>query len=140
MYLSIGQEGVHSLQEGRVEDVGLVHDKHNLLPLAAGATENVTEVVVKVHGRVLPVDLGTRESQTPTSTDTIANVTTTIETEQKIFLKLLYFHIFIRCIYKSQSMKMLMMTTYYSIYRSKFSWTWTFIPEKIMHFNTSVQK
>ena len=86
------------------------------------------------------MDLGTRESQTPTSTDTIANVTTTIETDQKNFVKLLYFHIFIRYIYKSQSMKMLMMTTYYSIYQSKFSWTWTFIPEKIMHFNTSVQK
>ena len=84
MYLSIGQEGVHSLQEGRVEDVGLVHDKHNLLPLAAGATENVTEVVIKVHSRVLPVDLGTRESQTPTSTDTIAKVTTTIETGKKL--------------------------------------------------------
>ena len=64
--LSIGQEGVHSLQEGRVEDVGLVHDKHNLLPLAAGATENVPEVVVKVHSRVLPVDLGTWESHTDT--------------------------------------------------------------------------
>lgn len=33
-YLSVGQQGVHSLQETRIQHIGLVHDEGNLLVLA----------------------------------------------------------------------------------------------------------
>ena len=56
-YLSIGQQGVHSLQEAGVQHVGLIQDEHNLLPPAAGATQNGPQVLVKVFRRVLPMHL-----------------------------------------------------------------------------------
>lgn len=37
-YLSIGQQCVHSLQETRIQYIGLIHDEGNLLVLATRAT------------------------------------------------------------------------------------------------------
>lgn len=57
VHLSVGQQGVHTLQEARVQHVGLVHDEGDLLVLAAGTTQNRTQVLVKVLTCVLPVNL-----------------------------------------------------------------------------------
>lgn len=35
VYLSVGQQSVHSLKETRIQHVGLVHDEGNLLVLAS---------------------------------------------------------------------------------------------------------
>ena len=55
--LSVGQQRVHSLEEARLHDVGLVQDEADLLVLAAGPAENVSEVFVEILGGVLVVNL-----------------------------------------------------------------------------------
>lgn len=40
LYLSVGQQGVHSLKESRIQDIGLVHNESNLLIFAARAPQH----------------------------------------------------------------------------------------------------
>ena len=56
-YLSIGQQSVHSLQEARLQHIGLIKDKHNFLIPAARATQHSTKIVIKVSGSVLAINL-----------------------------------------------------------------------------------
>ena len=62
-HLSVGEQGVHALEEGGVHDVGLVEDEADLLVLAAGAAEDDAEVLVKVLGRVLVVALDLEDGE-----------------------------------------------------------------------------
>jgi hypothetical protein len=49
----VGQQGVHALQETRVQDIGLVHDEADLLALASRSTKYVPKVFVEVLSSVL---------------------------------------------------------------------------------------
>ena len=49
-HLTVGQQGVHPLQEAGVHDVGLVQDEADLLVLAARAAQHLPQVFVKVLG------------------------------------------------------------------------------------------
>ena len=56
-YLSICQQCVHSLEEARLEHVGLIKDEDNLLIPTARATQYSTKVIIKVSSSVLAVNL-----------------------------------------------------------------------------------
>ena len=56
-YLSICQQRIHSLEESRLEHVGLIQDEDNLLIPAARATQHGSKVIVKVSCSVLAVNL-----------------------------------------------------------------------------------
>ncbi|GJC94168.1 hypothetical protein ColKHC_02994 [Colletotrichum higginsianum] len=55
--LGVGEQSVHPLEETRVENIGLVHDEADLLSLATTATEDIPEIVIKVFGGVLAMNL-----------------------------------------------------------------------------------
>lgn len=61
MYLSIGQEGVHSFQEAGVQHVGLVQDEHYLLVTTTRTTQHSTEVIIKISCSVLTMNLNREE-------------------------------------------------------------------------------
>lgn len=56
-HLSIGQQSVHPLQEPRLQHVGLIKDEHNLLITTASSAQHKTEVIIKIRGCVLAMDL-----------------------------------------------------------------------------------
>ena len=56
-YLSIGEQSVHSLQESRLQHIGLIKDEHNLLIPTARATQHSTKIIIKVSCSVLAVNL-----------------------------------------------------------------------------------
>lgn len=56
-YLSIGKQCVHPLEEARLKHVGLVKDEDNLLVPAARATQDCTQIIIKVSSSVLAMDL-----------------------------------------------------------------------------------
>ena len=56
-YLSICQQCIHSLEEARLQHVGLIQDEDNLLIPAARATQHGTKVIIKVSCSVLAVNL-----------------------------------------------------------------------------------
>lgn len=56
-YLSVGQQGVHSLKEARIQHIGLIHDKGDLFILATGATQHSTQILIEVLPGVFPVYL-----------------------------------------------------------------------------------
>lgn len=59
-YLAVGQQGVHPLQEPRVQNVGLVHYERDLLVFTARTPQHRAEVFIEVLARVFPVDLQER--------------------------------------------------------------------------------
>lgn len=61
--LSISQKSVHSLKKTGLKDVALVHDEHNLLISATRATQNVTQVVIKIDSSVLAMNLKGKASK-----------------------------------------------------------------------------
>lgn len=56
-YLPIGQKGIHSLQEPRVQDIGLVHYECYLFIFTARTSQHCPQIFIKVFPCVLPVDL-----------------------------------------------------------------------------------
>ena len=56
-YLSIGKQCVHSLEEARLQHVRFVKDEDNLLVPAARATQDCTQIIIKVSSSVLAMDL-----------------------------------------------------------------------------------
>lgn len=61
-HLSIGKQSVHSLQEAALQHVGLIHDEHNLLISASSTTQYLPQVIIKVSGQILAVNLGGQRS------------------------------------------------------------------------------
>ena len=57
LYLSICQQCVHSLEEARLQHIGLVQDEDNLLIPTARATQHGSKVIIKVSCSVLAVNL-----------------------------------------------------------------------------------
>jgi hypothetical protein len=80
--LTVGEERIHTFQEARVEDIGLIHNEADLLTLNTTSSEDISEIVVKVLGCVLAMNLDlehlettgpsnkARERSLATSTDT----------------------------------------------------------------------
>ena len=56
-HLSICQQCVHSLEEARLQHVGLIQDEDNLLIPTARATQHGMKVIIKVSCSVLVVNL-----------------------------------------------------------------------------------
>ena len=54
-HFAVGQQSVHPLQESRFHDVGFVQHEADLLVLAAGPAQQLTQIFVKVGSRVLVV-------------------------------------------------------------------------------------
>ena len=54
--LTVGQQGVHSLEETRIHDIALVEDEANLLIFAAASSQHLSQVFVEVFRTVLIVN------------------------------------------------------------------------------------
>ena len=55
--LTVSQQGVHSLEETRIHDIALVEDEANLLIFAATSSQHLSQILIKVLGTVLVVNL-----------------------------------------------------------------------------------
>lgn len=59
-HLSVGQKCVHSLQESRIQYIGLIHDKCYLFIFTARASQHRPKILIEVFPGVLPVHLQER--------------------------------------------------------------------------------
>jgi len=59
--LSIGQKCIHPFQEAGVQHVRLIQYKNDLLSLAARATKDCSQVLIKIFSSILPVHLNQRQ-------------------------------------------------------------------------------
>lgn len=62
-HFGVREKRVHAFQETRVEHIGFVHDKANLLSLATSTSKNRTEIIIKVIAGILVRDFDLENAQ-----------------------------------------------------------------------------